>query len=544
MNPQQTQQTVAFDPNTGKPLAQGQTVTFQGKTYTGGSTDIGGTTPTGLNSLTPPPTPPTTLTQGQSYMGGTVNFDSNTGKPLAPGGTTTSSPTTANAATNTVPPQYVAMGITPDQWTQLNTPNGMAPDAFNLLLDNVKNKLTYNNGLMDQRALIMKDLFDSPLTPDEKAKLPPDVQNVLAQGKDAAELQLRVINDQLQGRSQSLSNSIQALTTGYQNALQAKKDAEGNILQYLQLYGSGAVPFLKAKYPEAADTIDQLAHLQTVAQQKITGSSSGSLGGVTTGTGKGILVAGIKVDSAIAGDVQDVLEGRNTLYNIRQTMGRTNAAAAYMQKMRDAIRSIDPSFDFVASDAGGKFVSSTFYQKAISAITSVEPNIDKAIDLSNQVDRIGVAAVDSLLQKANIQIGNTKVANFHEAQKLIADEIGLALGQGTVSDMKLQLGFDITDPSLSAEVFASNLGIVKEFIANRKKALTDQRYSSSVTGGTAGGTTSSLPPDIQTLVKNNLTFSADGKTAYLPRSIWSTLGANMDAVLAEAKADGVNLLIN
>jgi len=39
---------------------------------------------------------PQTLTQGQSYMGGIVNYDSATGKPLAPGATTLSSPSYSN----------------------------------------------------------------------------------------------------------------------------------------------------------------------------------------------------------------------------------------------------------------------------------------------------------------------------------------------------------------------------------------------------------------------------------------------------------------
>lgn len=214
----------------------------------------------------------------------------------------------------------------------------------------------------------------------------------------------------------------------------------------------------------------------------VTTTTATGLPQTSTVGGKGVLVAGIKVDPSISNDVQAVLEGRNTLYNIRQTMGRTNAAAAYMQNMRDTIAAIDPKFDFIASDAGGKFVSTAFYQRAVTAITSVQPNIDIVVGLSSQVSRIGVAGVDRQLQTAAIQIGNQKVANFHEAQKLIADEIGLALGQGTVSDMKLQLGFDVTDPSLSPEVFASNMGIVKQFITNRLDALNNQRYQSGAVG--------------------------------------------------------------
>lgn len=197
--------------------------------------------------------------------------------------------------------------------------------------------------------------------------------------------------------------------------------------------------------------------------------------------------------TVISADAEDVLSGRNTLFNIRQTMGRSDKAAKYMLDLRNQIRSKDNTFDFVSSDAGGKFVSSTYFQRATASIDAVIPNVDKIVDLSNQVDRLGVKGVDSLLQKGAIQIGNEKVSNFHEAQKLIADEIGVALGAGTVSDMKLQLGFDVTDTSVKPEVFASNMKLVKEFILNRKAGLNQQRYSSPTnqTGGTTGNVQSS-----------------------------------------------------
>lgn len=186
---------------------------------------------------------------------------------------------------------------------------------------------------------------------------------------------------------------------------------------------------------------------------------------------------------SIPSDVQAVLEGRNTLYNIKQTVGKTNAGAAYMQRMRDAITAVDPQFDFIASDAGGKSVSSSYVQRATTAINSVLPNIQIITDLSNQIPRVGITGVDALLQKGNTIINNQKVANFHQAQKLIADEIGVALGAGTVSDMKLQLGFDVTDPSVSQEVFASNMKLVKDFLQNRKDGLNSLRYQSSTVAG-------------------------------------------------------------
>ncbi len=202
-------------------------------------------------------------------------------------------------------------------------------------------------------------------------------------------------------------------------------------------------------------------------------------GGITGDSANGSGLTGADRAASLEGDVQDVLTGRNTIGNIRLQMGRTKDASSYLTDMRTQIRKIDPKFDFVASDAGSKFVSSTYYQKAVSSINSVMPNIDKVVALSNDVNRLGVAAVDNQLQKVRVQLGDKKVANFREAQKLISDEIGLALGAGTVSDMKLQLGFDVTDPSVSPGVFASNMSIVKDFITNRKAGLEEQRYKSS-----------------------------------------------------------------
>jgi hypothetical protein len=252
-----------------------------------------------------------------------------------------------------------------------------------------------------------------------------------------------------------------------------KKDVTGTTGTGDKVLSPTELKDYKDLYPDAGILpTDTLAQAQAKGAKEEKNPSS-STEATTT-------LAGVKVPSRIAGDVEDVLSGRNTLQSIKQNQGRSAKAAAQMKELRDSIRSIDPNFDFISSDAGGKFVSSEYFQKSKAAINSVMPNVDKIIDLSNQVPRIGIAGVDSLLQKGAVQIGNKKVANFREAQKLIGDEIGLALGGGGMSDMKLQLGFDVTDPSMSPEVFASNMGLVKEFIQNRSKGLDQQRYASSV----------------------------------------------------------------
>ncbi len=280
----------------------------------------------------------------------------------------------------------------------------------------------------------------------------------------------------------SVADAIQA-GAGY---FQDPTSAGGQYSAYVAATkAEGLTPMSAGDFLAKQKADEAYATAKSTAAGKAAGTPSSGSGG-SGGSGGTAATTGI-----VQTDAQAVLEGRNTLYNIRQTMGRSNSAAAYMQNLRSLITAQDPNFDFVASDAGGKSVSTSYVQKATAAIDTVLPNIAKVVDLSNQVNRVGVTGVDKLLQAGAVTINNQKVANFHEAQKLIADEIGIALGAGTVSDMKLQLGFDITDPSVSPEVFASNMGLVQTFLQNRQAGLNDLRYKSSTTGdgsSTVGGT--------------------------------------------------------
>lgn len=194
-----------------------------------------------------------------------------------------------------------------------------------------------------------------------------------------------------------------------------------------------------------------------------------------------------------ANDVQDVLEGRQSLANIRLSMGRTKEAGNYMAKMRKLIHEQDPTFDFALSDAGTKAVSTPYYQKSKVAIDALLPNISRITDLSNQIPRVGVKGVDDMLQKGAVQIGNVKVTSFKQMQKLVADEIGVALGSGTVSDMKLQLGIDVTDPAVSQESFAAQMHNVEDFVRNRERALLGLRYRSSTKGEGGVGSEGTTP---------------------------------------------------
>lgn len=133
--------------------------------------------------------------------------------------------------------------ITPDA-------NGMDSNSFTGLLGSIGQKLKYNNEMATNRQMLLKHLYDSPLTPDEITKLPKDMQDIIGTGnKDAIELQVRVLNDQLQGRASTLGQTVQALTTGYQQSVTNTKNAMTEILAYAQSTGKPIADVVKALGP-------------------------------------------------------------------------------------------------------------------------------------------------------------------------------------------------------------------------------------------------------------------------------------------------------
>ncbi len=223
-----------------------------------------------LNSRNMPQTPMNTFGQPISTGGGSIVPQA--APPTAvvtPTPTTSSVPPNTPITTNTAPvvspddQKLLNLGVTPDQLKALNDPsgNGLDPASFSALVSNINTKLATNNDLVTVRGNLIKHLYDSPLTPDELAKLPPDIQQVVQSGnKDAVELQLRLINDQIAGRANTLSSSIAALTTGYSTAVaqaeKQKQDAVANIQNFVQQYGDKAPAALKALYGQSY--IDQL----------------------------------------------------------------------------------------------------------------------------------------------------------------------------------------------------------------------------------------------------------------------------------------------
>lgn len=158
------------------------------------------------------------------------------------------------AAANAAKPDQTAVTnpqAAADSTAKLSSnPDGMNSDLFAGLLGSIGEKMKYNNDIATTRQTLLKHLFDSPLKPDEISKLPKDIQDLVNSGnKDGIELQVRVLNDQLQGRAGTLGQTVQALTTGYKQSVDNTKNAMTQILAYAQATGRPIADVVKALAP-------------------------------------------------------------------------------------------------------------------------------------------------------------------------------------------------------------------------------------------------------------------------------------------------------
>lgn len=121
---------------------------------------------------------------------------------------------------------------------------------FSNYLDTAISKLNSNSDLLNQRQLLIKQLYDTPLSQTELQTLPQPIQQAISSGdKSNIEMQLRLINDGISGRANTLNQSINYLTTAYNDSINQaetqKQDAQTIVENALNRSGSLAF----ANYP-------------------------------------------------------------------------------------------------------------------------------------------------------------------------------------------------------------------------------------------------------------------------------------------------------
>lgn len=398
---------------------------------------------------------------------------------------------TAPTTTPTVSPSSTA---TPAVGAAVPPGPGLDPTSFLNVVNGVKQNFAANNDLINQKNLLIKGLFTSPLTPDQVQQLPPDIQQVWNSGnKDAIQLQLQALNEKIQGSTNNFASSVNYLVNGYNTSVaeadKKRQEATAAVQNFVQQYGSRAPEALKSLYGQPyLDTLKQMgidinsfASVPTLEETKQN----------TTSTGP----------SNIATDNERALFSQ---FNSEPIVKDYNTILS--KKL-----SVDSILD---SKIGGPGDLAVVYE------------FMKGLDPTSVVRE---TEYDSAAKSGNIFAG--AFAKFNGYLKpdggFLPDSVKKDFQSIVNSKLKVQTQlYDNTKKQY--EDLASRQGL------NPQNVVIDYSAANKPSDSTDAP---SKFADIEQYI------TVDGDKAYIPRNVWSTLGSRMDDLIAEAKADGKTLLI-
>jgi hypothetical protein len=191
---------------------------------------------------------------------------------------------------------------------------------------------------------------------------------------------------------------------------------------------------------------------------------------------------------------QDIAYGTLTMSDFNRIYGRAMGNAATKAAIYDTARLLNPDFSPAKFELDYKMAANPAIRQRIVAIDGLSPVIEKIKEISSKVGNGDVQAFNRLLQGAKLQVSNKTVANFQQLKTLLGDEVGLALGVGTGSDLKTKLGLDLVNTNLSDGSFQSNMDQLDSILGARKGLLLKQMGTyASVAGGNAPPTTPAAP---------------------------------------------------
>ena len=133
------------------------------------------------------------------------------------------------------------------------------PGAFASVVDSMRTKLAVSQDLVDLKNKVVTGLYDRPLTPEEKLSLTPSVRDAMESGdRNRIDQELRIINDQIKGRTDSLDTSVQYLTSAYQTDIKTANDLKqqhfDNVMNAYSSGGSAAFANMPADQKKALET--------------------------------------------------------------------------------------------------------------------------------------------------------------------------------------------------------------------------------------------------------------------------------------------------
>jgi hypothetical protein len=170
----------------------------------------------------------------------------------------------------------------------------------------------------------------------------------------------------------------------------------------------------------------------------------------------------------------DLASGALPLADFQRMFGRGQQLAGLKEAMYDTAKQINPEFSPAAYEMGLKVASNPKIVQQVGSINNVLSGVPDLLSASNAASNSGIRLLNSYIPKGGLMVGGKAYSNLKTARTAFADELSGALGYGSATDMSREMGFDMTDTTLSPDKFQSAIqDIVIPFVNRKKKSITD-----------------------------------------------------------------------
>lgn len=235
------------------------------------------------------------------------------------------------------------------------------------------------------------------------------------------------------------------------------------------LIASGAKPGQEtdAKAQAAADKWETDHKVETTVAEKKALKAAGLLGPNESGTTAATIQPGDRRYKV----AEDLAFGRLTFKDFR-TLYAYSRDKDEKTAIYEKAGEINPNFNPAGFELGYRFASNPKVEQQIASANNVLAGVPDLLKASDAAAGSGKRLINDFIPRGGLKIGGRAYTNFAAARKAFADELSGALGFGSASDMKLQLGLDLTDPTLSPADFKDAVqNVVVPFVQRKKASL-------------------------------------------------------------------------
>lgn len=235
---------------------------------------------------------------------------------------------------------------------------------------------------------------------------------------------------------------------------------------------------------------------------------------------------------------EDLASGDMTFDQFKGLYAYQRNAGAMRTAIYNKAREINPNFIPSLFEQGYKFASNVKVRQQIASLDNVTTGVPDLIKFSDAAIRAKLPILNQLVVPGGVKLAGSKpYSNLQTARIAFADELSGALGYGSATDMSREMGFNMTDPNMSPEVFRSNvIDVLIPFVQRKRNSIIgmmgpygDPRFMGPFFQGGQGTGQGDLP---KPKTPGEL-ISVEGAKKYLQK-----YGNDMESAMKAAQQDG------